>query len=132
LKSLYGIFDFQLMLRYMKSSEKRFNIGFSSFYNFVKCFLTSSYWSCLDRTNRRIFIFNSKYKSLYGIFNSSKFFNFILLKHTIVNRFFFTFMEQRKNSLIAFKPIFNSSIFSNNFFFIFRFLSKKRYINWRK
>ena len=126
-KSLHGIFDFHLMLNYMKKTEKKFNLNFLNFYNFIKKFLTSFYWHFLDRTKKRIFVFNSKYKSLYGIYHIAKFFNFTLLKQVFVNRFFFSCMEHRKYSLLSFKHFLNVSKFNNNFFFIFRFLSKGKF-----
>jgi hypothetical protein len=40
---LHGIYDFQLLSRYMKKTERNFNMNFLNFYNSVKQFLTSLY-----------------------------------------------------------------------------------------
>lgn len=116
------------MLRYMKKTENNFNMNFLNFYNFVRRFLTSFYWSYLDRSNKRVFSFNSKFKNLYSIYNTSKFLNFTLLKNVFVNRFFFSCMEHRKFSLSVFKQFLNISKNGSNFFFIFRFLSRSKMI----
>jgi hypothetical protein len=108
----------------MKKTERNFNMNFLNFYNSVKQFLTSLYWSFLDRKNKRAFIFNSKYKNLYSIYNTAKFLNFTLLKQVFVDRFFFSCMEHRKISLASFKQFLNVYKLNNNFFFIFRFLSR--------
>lgn len=112
------------MLLYIKKTSSNFNFDFSNFYSFVKRFLTSFYWSFLDRTNKRVFVFNSKFKSLYSIYNSAKFFNSTLLKQAFVNRFFFSCMEVRKNFSLSLRRFLNGSKFNHNFFFIFRFLPR--------
>jgi hypothetical protein len=80
----------------MKKSTPRFDQSYLNTFNFVKSFLTNSYWHILNIAQKRNFFFNSQYKTLFGMSNFIKFFNFSLLKHVSVRILYLLALLKKK------------------------------------
>jgi len=80
----------------MKKSNTRFDNNYLTTFNFVKSFLTNSYWHILNISQKRRFFFNNQYKTLFGMSNFIKFFNFSLLKQISVRILFLLVLLKKK------------------------------------
>lgn len=134
LSSLTVFRFFSSMIKFMNFNEQRFDNNFYFYFNYVKRIFSGIYWFCFNTNQKKTFIFNDKFKSIFQLSEFYYFFNYPIFKFTEIFNYFFNL--QNKYSLANIKRFlyFQKSGVKrsfNNFYNINKFFQNK-YISLSK
>lgn len=107
----------------MHINEKKFDKNFFSFFQYAKRLFSGLYWYTLNTNQKKIFVFNDKYKPVYQLSAFFLFFNYSVFKHTDIFNYFLKI--NNKFNLSGVKRFLN---YNTNFYKY----SFKNYYNYNK